>query len=90
MPVKDHPLTDGLQDRIFAATVELAGAEQALLTALEALPMEMRSEKRIISATLLQALEKVAAAKGRLQGALAEQPDGGDSAHAGREPPRRS
>lgn len=61
-----------LQERISAAATELAGAEQALLTALESLPSAMRSEKRIISATLLEALEKVAAAKGKLEGVLSE------------------
>lgn len=72
MPAKDHPETAELQKRISSAAMELAGAEQALLTALETLPEALRSEKRIISATLLEALEKVAAAKGRLEGALAE------------------
>lgn len=72
MPAKYHPETARLQERISAAAAELAGAEQALLTALETLPEALRSEKRIISTTLLDALEKVAAAKGRLQGALAE------------------
>jgi len=90
MPVQHHLTTTELQKRISSAATELAGAEKALLTVLEALPMTLRSEKQIISATLTEALEKVAAAKGKLEGALAEQPDGGDSAHAGREPPRRS
>src|SRR6185295_3363645 len=88
MPVQHHLTTTELQKRISSAATELAGAEKALLTVLEALPMTLRSEKQIISATLTEALEKVAAAKGKLEGALAEQPDGGDSAHAGRDPPR--
>jgi hypothetical protein len=90
MPVKTHRKSAELQERISAAAGELAGAEQALLTALEAIPTVLRSEKQIISTTLLEALEKVAAAKGRLEGALAEGPDGGDSAHPARSPSRRS
>jgi hypothetical protein len=89
MPTKKKPATAELQERIGAAAAELAGAEQALRTALEALPAALRAEKQIISATLTEALEKVAAAKGKLEGALAERRDG-DSARPGRGPPRRS
>jgi hypothetical protein len=90
MPIKHHMGTEELQERISEASAELAGAEQALLTALEALPTVLRSEKRIISATLLEALEKVAAAKGNLSGILAERRQGGDSPPPEREPPQRS
>jgi hypothetical protein len=72
MPTKHQLVNAEMQERISTAAKELAGAEQALLTALESLPSALRSEKRIVSATLLEALEKVAAAKGRLQEALAE------------------
>jgi len=90
MPAKSNRATVELQERIAEAATELAGAERALLTALEALPAALRSEKRIVSATLLEALGKVAAAKGKLDGALAAGGDGRDSAHPARSSSRRS
>jgi hypothetical protein len=90
MPPKTQPSIAELQERIASASTELAGAEHDLRVAMEVIPVALRSEKRIIGETLQAALAKVAAAKGKLAGALADQPTGGGSAGPAREPPRRS
>jgi len=74
MPQDTLPLPPELQERIAAAAAELAGAEQDLRTTLEALPFTLRAEKRIVSVALQAALEKLASAKRRLEGTLAESP----------------
>ena len=76
MPQDTVPLPPEFQERITAATAELAGAEQDLRTTLEAIPSALRAEKRIISRALQAALEKLASAKQRLEGALAESSPG--------------
>jgi hypothetical protein len=67
MPPIDPPLPVEHQQRIATAAAELAGAEQDLLTTLEALPSSVRADKRIVSTALQGALEKLATAKRRLE-----------------------
>jgi len=75
MPFDPQLTTAELQERIASAASELAGAEHDLWNAMEMIPVTLRSEKRIISTTLQAALAKVAAAKGKLDGALATRRD---------------
>ena len=56
-----------LERRIAEAAAEIVGAEHDLRTLLEALPSADRPEKRIISTALQGALDKLAAAKQRLE-----------------------
>ncbi|HEU5218228.1 MAG TPA: hypothetical protein VFU23_06190 [Gemmatimonadales bacterium] len=74
MPPSDMSLPAQIQQRIAAAATELASAEQDLRTSLEAIPPTIRSEKRIISAALQAALEKLSAAKRQLDGVLTAEP----------------
>ncbi len=90
MPRQTQPSTAELQERIASAATELAGAEHDLRTALEVIPVTLRSEKRIISETLQAALAKLAAAKGRLEGAVANHRDEDTSARKKETPTERS
>jgi len=89
MPRETQPTTAELQERIASATSELAGAEHDLRTALEVVPVTLRSEKRIISETLQAALAKVEAARGKLAGALADRRDGDPSPRRNETPSER-
>ena len=65
--MRSPPDAADLERRIAEAAADIVGAEHDLRALLEALPVTLRPEKQIISTALQGALEKLAAAKQRLE-----------------------
>jgi hypothetical protein len=63
-------MAPGVQQRLVTAKEDLAFAERELRSTLEALPVALRADKRMVSAALRLALDKLTAAKNELEAVL--------------------